>query len=139
MFTPEHIALANKLGRGNLVEHLGIVFVPSAPGTLAATMPVTADHLQPMGLLHGGATAALAETVGSMGSAVLVDQEKQSVVGLEISANHLRGLRSGLVTCTGTVLHQGRSTHLWDLRVTDEAGRLVAACRLVIMVIDKRP
>lgn len=139
MFTPEHLEQANALGKGNLVEHLGIVFVPSAPGTFAATMPVQATTHQPMGLLHGGATAALAETVGSMGSALLIDHRTQAIVGIEVNANHLKGVRSGQVTCTGTLMHKGRSTHVWDFKVTSDQGDLVAVCRLVNMVIDRKP
>lgn len=139
MFTPEHIALANRLRSSTLVEHLGITFIPGPPDTLSATMPVDARTHQPMGLLHGGATAALAETVGSMGSALLIDTDTHAIVGMEVNANHLKGVRSGLVTCTGTLLHKGRTTHLWDFKVTNEAGELVAVCRLTVMVIAKRP
>ncbi len=88
-----------------------------------------------MGLLHGGATAALAETVGSMGSSLLIDTESHGVVGIEVNANHLKGVRSGSVTCTGTLLHKGRTTHVWDFKVNNDANELVAVCRLVIMII----
>lgn len=134
-FTPDHVELANSLRKNTLVEHLGIEFVASSKGTFAATMPVDRSTHQPMGLLHGGATVALAETVGSMGSALLVDRLTQGVVGIEVNANHLKGVRSGRVTCTGTLMHQGRSTHVWDFKVTNDGGELVAVCRLVIMVI----
>lgn len=139
MFTPEQIAQANALRANTLVAHLGITFVPSAPGTFAATMPVDARTHQPMGLLHGGATAALAETVGSMGSALLIDLKTQGVVGIEVNANHLKGVRSGMVTCTATLVHHGRTTHVWDMRVTNDAAELVAVCRLVNLVIERRP
>ncbi|MFT3884174.1 MAG: hotdog fold thioesterase [Flavobacteriales bacterium] len=138
MFTPELIDQANTLRADTLVSHLGITFIPSAPGTFAATMPVDARTHQPMGLLHGGATAALAETVGSMGSALLIDRATQAVVGIEVNTNHLKGVHSGMVTCTGTLLHKGRTTHVWDFRVTNEAGDLVAVCRLVNLVINRR-
>ena len=138
MFTNDQIAQANALRPNTLVEHLGITFIPSAPGTFAATMPVDTRTHQPMGLLHGGATAALAETVGSMGSALLIDLKTQATVGIEVNANHLKGVRSGLITCTGTLVHKGRTTHVWDFRVTNEAGELVAVCRLVNMVIEQR-
>ncbi|MBS1568094.1 MAG: hotdog fold thioesterase, partial [Bacteroidetes bacterium] len=118
------------MGKHTMVEGLGITFVPSAPGTFAATMPVDQRTKQPMGLLHGGATAALAETLGSMGSAMLIDLDKHAVVGIEVSANHLKGVKSGVVTATGTVLHKGRTMHVWDIRVHNEEGVLVAACRL---------
>lgn len=138
MFTPEQLAQANRLCDNTLASQLGMRFVPSPEGTIAATMPVDERTRQPMGLLHGGATAALAETVGSVGSAMLIDPEKQAVVGIEVSANHLRGVRSGFVTCTATLLHRGSTLHLWDMQVTDDNGKRVAACRLSTMVIAKR-
>lgn len=138
MFTQKQIDWANALQKENMVSHLGIRFVPSAEGTFAATMPVDHRTKQPMGLLHGGATAALAETLGSMGSAMLVDLEKHAVVGIELNANHLKSATSGIVTAVGTLLHKGRTTHVWDIRVTNETGDLVAVCRLTNMVIAKR-
>lgn len=138
MFTPERIAYANGLRKGTLLEVLGIEYIASAPGTFAATMPVDARTHQPMGLLHGGATAALAESLGSMGSAMLVDPATQAVVGIEVNANHLKGVRSGTVTATGRLVHQGRTTHVWNIEVHTEAGELVAVCRLTNLVIAKR-
>lgn len=135
MFDAEELAFANKLRKDTLVEGLGITYIPSAPGTFAATMPVDRRTFQPMGLLHGGATAALAETLGSMGSAMLVDREKFAVVGIELNANHLKGVRSGTVTATGMLLHKGRTTHVWDIRVNNEVGELVAVCRLTNVII----
>ncbi|MBS1546660.1 MAG: hotdog fold thioesterase [Bacteroidetes bacterium] len=137
MFSADQIAFANALRKNTLVEGLGITFVESAPGTFAATMPVDKRTLQSAGLLHGGATAALAESLGSMGSALLIDLEKYSVVGTEVSANHLKSARSGLVTATGTLLHKGRTMHVWDIHVTNEAGALIAVCRLSNLVIPK--
>lgn len=139
MFTTEEIAFANALRKNTLVEGLGITFIPSEPGTFAATMPVDARTFQPMGLLHGGATAALAETLGSMGSAMLIDRANFAVVGIEVSANHLKGVRSGIVTATGTLLHKGRTMHVWDIRVGNEAGELIAVCKLINLVIANRP
>ena len=139
MFTEEMIARANAMCPGTLMETLGITYVASAPGTFAATMPVAPRTHQPMGLLHGGATAALAESLGSAGSALLIDLATQGVVGIEVNANHIKGLRSGSVTATGTLAHQGRSTHVWDIRVTDESGALVALCRITNLIITKRP
>lgn len=138
MFTEKQIAWANAIQKENMVSHLGIEFVPSPEGTFSATMPVDHRTKQPMGLLHGGATAALAETLGSMGSAMLVDLGTQAVVGIELNANHLKSATSGRVKATGTLLHKGRTTHVWDIRVTNEAGELVAVCRLTNMVITKR-
>ncbi|MCB0763664.1 MAG: PaaI family thioesterase [Flavobacteriales bacterium] len=132
--TEAQLAQVNAMRRNTLVEHLGIEFIPSPEGTVAATMPVNSTTHQPMGILHGGATVALAETVGSMGSAMLVDLKKHGVVGIEVNANHLKAVRSGKITCTGTLIHHGRSTHVWDFKVTNDQRELVAVCRLVVMV-----
>ncbi|MEO8732867.1 MAG: hotdog fold thioesterase [Flavobacteriales bacterium] len=135
MFDVKQLAWANTVQKDTMVEGLGITFIPGGKGTLSATMPVDSRTLQPMGLLHGGATAALAETLGSMGSAMLVDLKKFAVVGIELNANHLKGVRSGMVTATGTLLHKGRTTHVWDIRVNNEADELVAVCRLTNVII----
>jgi len=137
-FTNEHVEQANTLRANTLVDHLDIRFQVSADGRLEATMPVDQRTKQPMGLLHGGATAALAETLGSVGSALLIDLSKQATVGLEVTANHLRGVREGRVTATGELVHHGRKTHVWDIRVRNEAGDLCAICRLTNMIIDQR-
>lgn len=137
MFNQEELAQANAWRKNTMVEGLDITFVPSAPGTFAATMPVDHRTKQAMGLLHGGATAALAETLGSVGSALLIDRDKHAVVGVELNANHLKGVRAGSVTATGTVLHKGRTMHVWDIRVHNGEGALVAVCRLTNLVINK--
>lgn len=121
------------------METLGITFVPSEEGTFAATMPVEPRTHQPMGLLHGGATAALAESLGSAGSHLLVSASGRAVVGIEVNVNHLKGARTGTVTATGRLLHEGRSTHVWDIRVTNEAGELIAICRLTNLILQPRP
>lgn len=132
------MALANAFSAGTMMETLGIRYISSPEGTIAATMPVDARTIQPMGLLHGGATVALAESLGSVGSYLLVDRERQGVVGLEVNANHLKSARTGVVTATGRLVHHGRTTHVWDIRVTNEAGELVALCRLTNLIIEKR-
>ncbi|MDX9751251.1 MAG: hotdog fold thioesterase [Flavobacteriales bacterium] len=137
-FTSAQAEIANTLTPNTLAGHLGIRFHVDDQGRMCATMPLDARTHQPMGLLHGGATAALAETVGSMASALLIDLDRHAVVGIEVSANHLKGVRSGTVTATGELVHHGRTTHVWDIRVRDEQGGLVAICRLVNMVIDRR-
>lgn len=108
------------------------------PPMLKATMPVNPRVHQPAGLLHGGATAALAESLGSASSFMLIDREKFSVVGIELSCNHVRSKTDGVVEATATVIHQGRSTHLWEIEVKDEAGKLISHCKLTNMVIPKR-
>ncbi len=138
MFTPQQIDEANSWSPGTLAGSLGIIFVRDAPGSWVATMPVDHRTLQPTGLLHGGATAALAETLGSSGSALLIDRSKQAVVGIEVNMNHLKGVRSGSVKAAGTLVHKGRTTHVWDIRVTNEQNELVAVCRLTNLIIAKR-
>lgn len=137
-FTDLHVKQANSLRENSLADHLDIRFDVDTEGRLTATMPVDTRTKQPMGLLHGGATAALAETLGSLGSHLLIDQEVYATVGLEITANHLRGVRAGRVTATGELVHQGRKTHVWDIRVRNEAGELCAICRLTNMIIERR-
>lgn len=135
LFDATHAQRANRFRADTLVAHLGISFHVDAEGQFCATMPVDARTLQPMGLLHGGATAALAESLGSMGSWLLLDTESQGAVGIEVSANHLKGVRTGTVTATGQLVHKGRTTHVWDIRVHNEAGELCAVCRLTNLII----
>jgi 1,4-dihydroxy-2-naphthoyl-CoA hydrolase len=126
-----------EIGKGTLLEALGIEITELGEGRVVATMPVDHRTHQPFGLLHGGASVALAETVASIGAYALVDQEKESVVGLEINANHIRAVRSGIVTATGTVLHRGKTTMVWDIKIVDEQQRLVCVSRCTIAIIKK--
>jgi 1,4-dihydroxy-2-naphthoyl-CoA hydrolase len=119
----------------NLLDSLGIEIVSMAPERVVLTMPVDARTHQPFGLLHGGASVALAETVASLGGAMHVDRARSMVVGLEINANHVRGVRSGRVTGVGAPLHLGRSTQVWEVRISDEAGRLVCVSRCTLAVV----
>ncbi len=137
-FTPEFAEKANALGAGTMLQHLDIRFHVDDQGRMCASMPVDERTKQPMGLLHGGATAALAESLGSTASALLVDLDTQGVVGIEVNANHLRSTHSGRVTATGELLHKGRTTHVWDIRVHNEAMELCAVCRLTNVVIERR-
>lgn len=138
MFTPEQLAQLNAMCPGTLMGTLGIVFVPAGADEVAATMPVGPMVHQPAGLLHGGATVALAESLGSASSYLLVDQEMRSVVGIEVNANHIKAVRSGSVKATGRLAHRGRATHVWDIRVTNERDELVALCRITNMIIERR-
>lgn len=137
-FTAQQAEQANALGEQTLVSHLGILFIVDKSGHLCATMPVDRRTVQPMGLLHGGATAALAETLGSVGSALIVGAAGKDTVGIELNVNHLKGVRSGMVTATGELLHAGRTTHVWDIKVRNEAGELCAICRLTNLIIERR-
>ncbi len=120
------------------MQTLNIKFIDAGDDFLTATMPVNAAVHQPMGLLHGGASVALAESVGSAASMLFTDPEKSEVRGIEISANHLKAKREGIVTGTARIMHKGRSIHLWEIRITDEQGNLISICKLTNMVIPKR-
>ncbi|MEO8590457.1 MAG: hotdog fold thioesterase [Flavobacteriales bacterium] len=137
-FEPVHAERANALRPNTLVAHLDIRFHVDGEGRFCGSMPVDARTHQPMGLLHGGATAALAESLGSMGSALIINLATQGVVGVEVNANHLKGVRTGTVTATGIMVHQGRTTHVWDIRVHNEAGELCAVCRLTNLIIARK-
>jgi uncharacterized protein (TIGR00369 family) len=119
-----------------LLDTLGIEITLLEKGKVVATMPVDERTHQPFGLLHGGASVALAETVASVGAYELVDKKSQGVVGLEINANHIRSKKDGYVTATGTVLHQGKTTMVWDIKITDEQGRLISVSRCTIAVLN---
>ncbi len=122
----------------SLIQTLGIEFKQIGKGRVVATMPVDDRTRQPFGLLHGGASVALAESVASIGAYELVNKEKEVVVGLEINANHIKAKREGIVTATGTVIHQGRTTMVWDIKITDEQDQLISISRCTIAVIEKR-
>ena len=120
-----------------MMEHLGIEFTLLEEGLIEATMPVGPKVHQPVGLLHGGASAALAESVGSLGSSMLVDLNKTGVVGVEINVNHLRGKREGMVKARGELIHHGRKTHVWDIKIRDEKEKLIAVSRLTVMIVER--
>ncbi|KQN95646.1 MULTISPECIES: hotdog fold thioesterase [Stenotrophomonas] len=125
----------NRLSRGTLIDHLGIVFTGAGEDWLQATMPVDERTRQPYGLLHGGASVVLAETLGSSAGNLCVDTASQVCVGLEINANHLRAVRSGMVTGTARALHVGRTTQVWEIRIENEAGKPVCISRLTLAVV----
>jgi len=133
----EKMANSNSL-KGTLMEALGIEIIELGPEKVVATMPVNEVTRQPFGLLHGGASVALAETVASVGTYNLIDPAKQITVGLEINANHIRGKRDGIVTAIGVPLHIGRTTMVWDIKLTDEDGKLICVSRCTIAIIDKK-
>ncbi len=114
---------------------LGIRYTAAGPHFLEATMPVDERHHQPMGMLHGGASAALAETVASAASGMELHGTSRRPVGLELSINHVRSVRSGTVTARARALHLGGSTHVWEIRITAEDGRLVAHAKLTLLII----
>lgn len=132
------LAELNALSAGTAMEPLGIVFSELGQDYLRATMPVDARTRQPYGLLHGGASVLLAETLGSTAGGLCVGED-EGVVGIEINANHLAAVREGVVTGTARPLHVGRSTQVWDIRIEDAAGRLACTSRLTLAVIRRRP
>ncbi|AKC86631.1 hotdog fold thioesterase [Pseudoxanthomonas suwonensis] len=132
---PVSLDALNQLSRGTLIEHLGIVFTAAGEDWLQATMPVEPRTRQPYGLLHGGASVVLAETLGSSAGNLCLDTRECMAVGLEINANHLRAVREGTVTGTARALHVGRTTQVWDIRIEDARGRAVCVSRLTLAVV----
>ena len=125
------------LSDNTMGQHLGMEFVEVGEDFLKGRMPVDHRTRQPYGLLHGGASVALAETLGSVASAFVVDRSRYNAVGLEINANHLRGVREGFVTGIARPLHLGKTTHVWDIRIYDEKEKLVCVSRLTVAIIKK--
>jgi 1,4-dihydroxy-2-naphthoyl-CoA hydrolase len=126
-------------GQATLPGHLGIRVTEIGPDYLRATMPVAAHTHQPFGVLHGGASVALAETAGSLAAMLCVDSEKYMCLGQEINANHLRAISSGLVTATARPFHIGARSHVWGIEIRDEQERLVCVSRLTMAVVERRP
>lgn len=128
---------ANAACKNTLMETLSIEVIDFGDDYLTAKMPVTSKVHQPEGVLHGGATAALAESVGSFASHIFIDTETFFVRGLEITANHLKSVTSGFIYAKATFLHKGRTTQLLDIRVTDDAGHLISVCKLSTITLPK--
>jgi 1,4-dihydroxy-2-naphthoyl-CoA hydrolase len=121
----------------HLPQHLGMEFTEIGPDYLRARMPVDDRTRQPFGILHGGASVALAETLGSTAAALVIDRSKQSCVGQEINANHIRAISSGFVIGTARPVHLGRRSHVWEIRITDEQDRLVCISRITMFILDR--
>ncbi len=124
--------------KNTLMETLEIEYIDAGEGFLKAKMPVNSRVHQPMGILHGGATAALAESVGSAASLMFVDATEFEARGIEISANHLKSKRAGTVYGTARIIHKGRSIHLWEIKVTDENDELISLCKLTNIILPKK-
>ncbi|CCG99279.1 thioesterase superfamily protein [Fibrella aestuarina BUZ 2] len=135
-----NVNLANlaEFHQQSIVGHLGIEFLEATDAHLTARMPVDERTQQPFGILHGGASVVLAESLGSVASVLRIDTNTHRAVGLEINANHIRSVSSGWVYGKCTPIHLGRTTHVWDIRITDEAERLVCVSRLTIAIIAAR-
>ena len=123
------------MSAGTMGEHIGIVFTEIGDDYLKATMPVDHRTRQPYGLLHGGASVALAETLGSVASSLVLDTSIFICVGLEINANHIRSARQGLVTGIASPIHLGSSTHVWDIKIYDDRERLLCISRLTVAIL----
>lgn len=133
------IELINKMSRNTLMEVLDMKCVEVGDDYLIATMPVNEKTHQPMGLLHGGASAALIESIGSMGSSLLLDLQKEVPVGVEINANHVGGMRSGLIKAVGKIIHAGKRTHVWQVDLHDDSNqKLICTGRLTVMIVPNK-
>jgi 1,4-dihydroxy-2-naphthoyl-CoA hydrolase len=133
-----HLSQLTSLSPSTMAEYLGMEWVDIGPDFLKMKMPVDSRTHQPYGLLHGGASCALAETVGSIASHLVMDSDKFICVGIEINANHLRSVRQGHVTATASPLHLGATTHVWDIKIHDDAGKLVCVSRLTVAILKKK-
>lgn len=138
-FKPISVADLNAYQQETLVSHLGIRYTEVGEDFISASMPVDSRTKQPAGILHGGASVALAETLGSTGANLVVDRDKKLCVGLEINANHVRAMQSGEVRGTARPLHLGGTTQVWEIRISDAQGRLVCVSRITMAVLDRSP
>jgi len=139
MLYPFDLETLNKLCKNTMMEHLGIEFIEVSEGRIVAKMPVDNRTIQPMKRLHGGATMALAESVGSAGSLTLIDMTKFMVLGVEINGSHVATTTENEVYGIGTILHQGKTSHVWEIRVEDKTGKLISLCRLTNRIIPIKP
>jgi uncharacterized protein (TIGR00369 family) len=131
------LKICNETVKGTLMETLDIEYVDVGENFLVAKMPVTSKVYQPDGVLHGGATVALAESVGSMASFVFLDGKKFFVRGIEISANHIKSIKEGEVFAKAIIIHKGRTTQLWDIRISDVNDKLISLCKLTTIALPR--
>ena len=127
----------NKICKDTFIGFLDIEFLEYGDDYVVARMPVDENKLQPMGLLHGGASLALAETVASAGSFLLVDEKKYNVLGLQVNGNHVSTLSSGEVIARAEIVHKGNSTHVWDVKISSQDGKLISVARVTNIIIEK--
>ncbi len=132
------LKVCNEIRKGTLMETLDIEYVDVGPNFLIAKMPVTPKVHQPDGVLHGGASVALAESVGSAASYVFLDGQSFFVRGIEIAANHVRSIKEGFVFARATIVHKGKTTQLWEIRITDGEDRLISLCKLTTIALPKK-
>ncbi|MHA7830035.1 MAG: PaaI family thioesterase [Flagellimonas sp.] len=131
------LSICNETCKGTLMETLDITYIDVGENFLLAKMPVTPKVHQPDGVLHGGASVALAESVGSAASYIFLDGQKFFVRGIEIAANHVRSIKEGFVYAKASILHKGRTTQLWEIRITDEEDRLISNCKLTTIALPR--
>lgn len=131
------LATVNERGKNTMSEHLGIEFTVVTDDSLSATMPVTERNKQPIGIMHGGASCVLAETVGSTAAQFCVDREQFYCVGLDINTNHIRSVREGVVTAVAKPFHLGKTTQVWGINITNEQGQMVSVTRLTMAVLKR--
>ncbi len=136
-FHPVTTEAANKRSEGTMLSHLGIEFIEIGPDFMSARMPVDHRTHQPLGIMHGGASCVLAETVGSTAANYCVDQSKSYCVGLDINTNHIRSIRSGFVIATAKPFHLGRTTQVWGIDIVNEEGKLISVNRLTMAVLKQ--
>ena len=132
------LAAVNAMSKNTMLEQIGIVITELGDDFISGTMPVDQRTHQPMGLLHGGASAALIESLGSLGSALSIDTNQFSIVGIEVNANHIRGVKSGTVTATALLVHGGRTTHVWQAEIVNDENKLVCTGRLTVLIVPKK-
>ncbi len=135
----EIVARINATREGSVWEMLDITLVIAEKDRVVATMPIGPNHRQQVGYLHGGISVTLAESLASLGTVLHIDASRQMAFGLEINANHLRPKREGLLTGVATPIHTGRTTHVWDVRITDEDNKLVCISRCTVAIVDRPP
>jgi 1,4-dihydroxy-2-naphthoyl-CoA hydrolase len=127
----------NRICKDTFIGYLDIEFLEYSNDSVVARMPVDENKLQPMGLLHGGASLALAETVASAGSVFIVDEKKYDVLGLQVTGNHISTLSSGEVIARAELVHKGNSTHVWDVKISSQNGKLISVARVTNVIIEK--
>lgn len=132
------LEVLNTMNKNTIMEHLDIVFTEIGEDFISAKMPVDHRHHQPFGLLHGGASVVLAETLGSTAAHCSIDSAKNFCVGLEVNANHLRGVKSGYVHGTARALHLGKSTQVWEIKISNDDKQQVCVSRITMAVLDKK-
>ncbi len=135
----ELVARINSTRAGSVWDILDIKLVSAEKDKVVATMPIGPNHRQQVGYLHGGISVVLAESVASLGTVLNIDANKQMAFGLEINANHLRPKKEGQLTAVATPIHRGRTTHIWDIRISDENGKLICVSRCTVAVVDRPP